>query len=128
MYNHRTHTKAAKITLMLVGWVIAICFMQNSALVTACQYQGLMQESPTTAFVDGTNNPTQEDAVGKPCDLTSKLFGSAKVNLEHLMVPLTLIALLIVAWISQLRPTYVSFTEPIVPKNRVHLTLCVFRE
>lgn len=128
MYNFRSQTKAARIALILVGWVFAICFMQNSALVEACQYQMApdVQGVSFTLNDDTSLNAVQE--ISEPCDLTAKLFSSAKVNFEHMMVPLTLIALLIIAWISQQRPAFISFTEPIVTKYRVHLTLCVFRE
>ncbi len=128
MKTLRSQTKAARITLILVGWVFAICFMQNSALVEACQYQAVSDTTETSPIAISDNSITSAKEMSEPCDLTAKLFSSAKVNLEHMMVPLTLIALLIIAWISQQRPAFISFTEPIVAKYRVHLTLCVFRE
>lgn len=111
----------ARITLLLVGWVFAICFMQNTSIISMCSFK----QPALTDTIQLTDNG---DGIQKQCDLTEKLLSSAKVNLDNMMVPMFLFIVVIVAWLVRSRPEAPSFTEPIVPKSRVHLTLCVFRE
>ncbi|NRB67163.1 MAG: hypothetical protein HRU48_07295 [Vibrio sp.] len=111
----------ARITLLLVGWVFAVCFMQNTSIISICSFK-------QSALTDTTQLTDNSDGIQKQCDLTEKLLSSAKVNLDNLMVPMFLFIVVIVAWLVRTRPEAPSFTEPIVPKPRVHLTLCVFRE
>lgn len=66
--------------------------------------------------------------LSEPCDLTEKLLASGQLSLDHIMVFSFLIVLAIVTWLIQTRPAFSAFTEPILPKSRVHLRICVFRE
>lgn len=114
-------------TLFLVGWVFAICFMQNSSLFSVCSFKQSAFEPASVASITA-NADHKQDELTEPCDLTEKLLNSAKLNLEHLMVFSFVFALSILTWLGLTRPQAPSFTEPIVPKARVHLRLCVFRE
>lgn len=114
-------------TLFLVGWVFAICFMQNSSLYSVCSFKQSAFEPASVASITA-NADHKQDELTEPCDLTEKLLNSAKLNLEHLMVFSFVFALSILTWLGLTRPLAPSFTEPIVPKARVHLRLCVFRE
>ncbi|MCL9783431.1 hypothetical protein M9194_18555 [Vibrio sp. S4M6] len=111
----------ARITLLLVGWVFAICFLQNTSLISMCTFKQSALNENLKLKDDGTDLQEQ-------CDLTEKLLCSAKVNLDNTMVPMFWVFVIIVAWLVQVRPEASSFTEPIVPKSRVHVTLCIFRE
>ncbi|MCG9752873.1 hypothetical protein L1D54_20765 [Vibrio brasiliensis] len=106
---------------MLIGWVFAICLMQNSGLFSVCQFK-------QSVFANKAQITDQKSDIGEQCDLTEKLLNSAKVNLEHIVITSFIALLVIVAWLISTRPVAAQFTEPIVPKSRLHLTLCVFRE
>ncbi|MGD8117449.1 hypothetical protein [Vibrio sp. TRT 29B02] len=106
---------------MLIGWVFAICLLQNSGLLSVCQFK--------MSVLTDTAQVTQHSSdLGKQCDLTEKLLSSAKVNLEQFVFTTFITLLVIVAWSVSTRPAVAQFTEPIVPKTRRHLTFCVFRE
>ncbi|TMX35731.1 hypothetical protein [Vibrio sp. Hep-1b-8] len=106
---------------MLIGWVFAICLMQNSGLFSVCQFK-------QSVLANKAQITEQKSDIGEQCDLTEKLLNSAKVNLEHIVITSFIALLVIVAWLISTRPVAAQFTEPIVPKSRLHLTLCVFRE
>ncbi len=127
MIKQRHPIKTARITLLLVGWVCAICFMQNSAFFNVCAFKTAALSEQTKVMV-ASADVSEKAELGEQCDLTEKLLSSAKLNLEHLMVFSFILLLAIVAWLAQTRSQFASFTEPIVPKTRIHLTLCVFRE
>ncbi|MDC5705954.1 hypothetical protein OPW41_09010 [Vibrio europaeus] len=121
MFKNFATTQSAKITLVLIGWVFAICLTQNSGMLTVCEYK-------YASLADSTHVTDQSTDISKQCDLTEKLLGSAKVNLDHVVVSFFVALLVIVAWLVSTRQASPQFTEPIVPKSRLHLTFCVFRE
>lgn len=116
-----TQTQSARITLMLIGWVFAICLMQNSGLFSVCEFK-------TSVLASKAQLSQPKSDIGEQCDLTEKLLNSAKINLEHVIITTFITLLVIVAWLILPRSAVAQFTEPIVPKSRLHLTLCVFRE
>ncbi|MBY7968842.1 hypothetical protein KW445_04210 [Vibrio fluvialis] len=121
MIKRLKYAAMARITLLLVGWVFAICFMQNTSIISMCSFK-------QSVVTDTIQLSDISDDVQKQCELTEKLLSSAKVNLDNMMVPMFLLFVIIVAWLTRVRPETPSFTEPIIPKSRVHLILCVFRE
>lgn len=121
MLRNFAHGQSAKITLILIGWVFAICLMQNSGLLTVCEYK-------QAALSQSIQHGDHKSDLGKQCDLTEKLLSSAKVNLEHVVTSFFVTLLVVVAWLMTTRSVCPQFTEPILAKYRLHLTLCVFRE
>ncbi|TFH90327.1 hypothetical protein ELS82_17395 [Vibrio ouci] len=121
MLKHFATTKSAKITLMLIGWVFAICLSQNAGWQSVCEFK-------YSALADLAHISKSPSDIGEQCDLTEKLLSSAQVNLEHVVISIFVVALIVVAWFVLTRSATPQFTEPIVPRRRLHLTFCVFRE
>ncbi|MFM2587302.1 hypothetical protein [Vibrio sp. TBV020] len=109
------------ITLILIGWVFAICLSQNAGWQSVCEFK-------YSSLVDYSVDVSQPKELNKQCDLTEKLLSSAKASLEHVIITVFVIALVIVVWRILTPSVAPAFTEPIPPNNRLHLTFCVFRE
>jgi hypothetical protein len=62
------------------------------------------------------------------CELSEKLIQFAQQQLETLVVVLFVGIFALVVWRCCAFASKRQWTEPIVQKYRVHLTLCVFRE
>ncbi|MFB9216482.1 hypothetical protein [Vibrio sinaloensis] len=126
MMKPAKQSQSAKLTLLLVGWVFVVCLLQNSALFNVCSFKhSALDKGTAEAWV--MSGESRQD-LSEPCDLTEKLLASGQLSLDHIMVFSFLIVLAIVTWLIQTRPAFSAFTEPILPKSRVHLRICVFRE
>jgi hypothetical protein len=123
--RHSTSQIRAKWLLVLIGWVIVVCLMQNSGLVSSCAING---KQAATSFVDGEKAHDVKAKNANKCELSEKIVQFAKHHLELFIVILfigtTLVEVNRHGVFTQLR----QWTEPIVCKHRVHLTFCVFRE
>ncbi|MGR5426818.1 hypothetical protein ACPV5D_17360 [Vibrio harveyi] len=120
--------------LALIGWVIVVCLLKNSGLMFSCAMQ---YDSNTTSvvLVDGgrVNDVTKIERAdsghdtGK-CELSEKLIQFAQQQLETMVVVLFIGLFVLAVWRCCAFANQRQWTEPIIHKYRVHLTLCVFRE
>lgn len=101
-----------------VFWVIIVCLAKNSGLPIGCSGVSLNEDIMITQSAD-----TSED-----CDLSEQLLSAHQHQVDTQALIMFVFALVFIAWLLSTPQQYLSFTEPIVQKQRVHLRLCVFRE
>lgn len=114
--------------LALIGWVIVVCLMKNSGLMFSCAMQ---YDSSSTSVLIGDEVKIVKAEKGhdtSKCELSEKLIQFAQQQLETLVVVLFVGIFVLVVWRCCAFASKRQWTEPIVQKYRVHLTLCVFRE
>ncbi|MGR5137006.1 hypothetical protein [Vibrio jasicida] len=114
--------------LALIGWVIVVCLMKNSGLMFSCAMQ---YDSSSTSVLIGDEVKIVKAEKGhdtSKCELSEKLIQFAQQQLETLVVVLFVGIFALVVWRCCALASKRQWTEPIVQKYRVHLTLCVFRE
>ncbi|MGR5445553.1 hypothetical protein ACPV47_11670 [Vibrio jasicida] len=114
--------------LALIGWVIVVCLMKNSGLMFSCAMQ---YDSSSTSVLIGDEVKIVKAEKGhdtSKCELSEKLIQFAQQQLETLVVVLFVGIFALVVWRCYAFASKRQWTEPIVQKYRVHLTLCVFRE
>ncbi|WP_390502417.1 hypothetical protein [Vibrio harveyi] len=119
--------------LALIGWVIVVCLLKNSGLMFSCAMQ--YDSNTTSVLVDGgrVNDVTKIERAdsghdtGK-CELSEKLIQFAQQQLETMVVVLFIGLFVLAVWRCCTFANQRQWTEPIIHKYRVHLTLCVFRE
>ncbi|MCX2789122.1 hypothetical protein [Vibrio sp. Sgm 5] len=114
--------------LALIGWVIVVCLMKNSGLMFSCAMQ---YDSSSASVLIGDEVKTVKAEKGhdtSKCELSEKLIQFAQQQLETLVVVLFVGIFALVVWRCCAFASKRQWTEPIVQKYRVHLTLCVFRE
>ena len=114
--------------LALIGWVIVVCLMKNSGLMFSCAMQ---YDASSTSAVVGDEVKIVKAESGhdtSKCELSEKLIQFAQQQLETLVVVLFVGIFALVVWRCCAFANKRQWTEPIVPKYRVHITLCVFRE
>ncbi|MFK0573598.1 hypothetical protein [Endozoicomonas sp.] len=117
--------------ILLVCMVLAVCLWQRAGFGSTCP---LKADHFTSGFFFSSeaNHPDhQQDAsesTDTECELSNHLIQAKSQLIEPgiLLIPLLL---LILAWLcAGNRTTFPSLTEPIIPRRRHHLVLCVFRE
>lgn len=120
--------KNGKWLLALIGWVIVVCLMKNSGLMFDCPMQSEL--SAESILIDGEAKTVKtESGYGlDKCELSEKLIQFAQQQLETLVIALFVGFFTLVVWRGCAVASKRLWTEPIPPKYRVHLTLCVFRE
>ncbi|WP_045497069.1 hypothetical protein [Vibrio hyugaensis] len=114
--------------LALIGWVIVVCLMKNSGLMFSCAMQ--YDSSSASVFIGDEVKivKAEKGHDTSKCELSEKLIQFAQQQLETLVVVLFVGILALVVWRCCAFASIRQWTEPIVQKYRVHLTLCVFRE
>ncbi len=125
VYRYNSPQKQAKWLMALVGWVLAVCLIQNAGIVSSCPMKS--DYAGFAVVADETGQDVKAKGVTK-CELSEKLIQFAKHHLELfiaiLFVGITFIAVSRLGAFTQIK----QWTEPIPGKHRVHLTFCVFRE
>ncbi|MCS0341303.1 hypothetical protein ND975_03540 [Vibrio diabolicus] len=113
----RSQPKIAKWTLALVFWMVMVCLSQNSGFSKSCPKAHQIQSQ-------------QDESVNlsPSCDLSEKLVQAYQHQLDHILIPFFLFALIVALPMASTAIHYLEYTEPIPEKCRVHLKLCVFRE
>ncbi|MGR5211631.1 hypothetical protein ACPV4A_13850 [Vibrio rotiferianus] len=102
--------------------------MKNSGLMFSCAMQ---YDASSTSVVVGDEVKIVKAESGhdtSKCELSEKLIQFAQQQLETLVVVLFVGIFALVVWRCCAFASKRQWTEPIVQKYRVHLTLCVFRE
>ncbi|MCK6263403.1 hypothetical protein KP803_08940 [Vibrio sp. ZSDE26] len=122
--------KLARWSLAIVWWVVFVCVAQNSGFFQVCSV-GYSIESPTfskelVTVKTGSNSDTT--GVTQECELSKQLLNHYQHQVDDYPLMMFVFALLFIATLMSLPNNFASFTEPIVPKRRPHLILCVFRE
>lgn len=117
----RNRHKLAKWSFTLVWWVIFVCLAQNAGVFNLCSLNYSLEEQ----IISSGN---QKENVSEQCDLSEKLINAHFHQLDDAPLLMFIFALFIFAWFMPLPTHFAPFTEPIVHKRRIHLTLCVFRE
>lgn len=110
--------------------VLAVCLWQRAGLGSSCpikadQYHSAVLFSSDTGHHQDIFEPEFTDT---ECELSNHLIQaqSQLIELGALLAPLLL---LILAWFcTGSKVTFPSLTEPIIPRRKHHLMLCVFRE
>ena len=114
--------------LALIGWVIVVCLMKNSGLMFSCAMQ---YDASSTSAVVGDEVKIVKAESGhdtSKCELSEKLIQFAQQQLETMVVVLFIGLFVLAVWRCCAFANQRQWTEPIIHKYRVHLTLCVFRE
>ena len=118
----------ARQCILLVGMVLAVCLWQRAGLSSTCPINA---DHIASGFMSSLDSGIQQDipeAVDTECELSNHLIQAQLQLIEPgaLLVPLLL---LILAWLrTGNRITLPFLTEPILPRRRHHLVLCVFQE
>ncbi|EMI4393224.1 hypothetical protein V6473_003086 [Vibrio parahaemolyticus] len=123
-----TPQKRAKWLLAMIGWVIVVCLMQNSGLVSACSMSD--DQTLVSALSSNDAHAVKADKVKEPskCELSEKLIQFTQHQLEAFIVVLFIGIVLAAVWRCSAFVNARQWTEPIYDKHRIHLTFCVFRE
>ncbi|TON95800.1 hypothetical protein CGH47_07355 [Vibrio parahaemolyticus] len=100
----------------MIGWVIVVCLMQNSGLVSA-----LSSDDAHVVKADKVKEPSK-------CELSEKLIQFTQHQLEAFIVVLFIGIVLAAVWRCSAFVNARQWTELIYDKHRIHLTFCVFRE
>ncbi|MGF1718987.1 copper resistance protein [Vibrio kyushuensis] len=136
--------RLARWSLAIVWWVVFVCVAQNAGFFQVCSINysldtnGYSQETNGYAQVTPVSTPLntasslgaqQEDSnLTQECELSKQLLNAHQHQIDDYPLMMFIFALLFIALLMSLPGNFSSFTEPIVPKRRTHLTLCVFRE
>ncbi len=118
-------TTRAKLSLILVGWVVLLCLTKNIGVShAACPMQ--FEESQTVELV--LSGHTEAIEQSGHCELSGKLLQQPLSALDFL-APFTFVLIItILAWLRSLPNPLPYFTEPIVYPVRLHVRHSVFRE
>ncbi|MGR5165942.1 hypothetical protein ACPV5L_01925 [Vibrio astriarenae] len=116
------HNTKAKLSLILVGWVVLLCLAKNIGVThAACPLQ-----------IEGSHNVEiglgESSEVSEHCELSGKLLQQQLSQLELVILFSFAIILAVVAWLRVLSHATPRFTEPIAYPVRLHARHCVFRE
>ncbi|NAX29797.1 hypothetical protein CAG63_06885 [Vibrio sp. V37_P2S8PM304] len=114
-------TTSAYLSLLLAVMVVVLC-----AVKTTTAYQNAPQPSLSVNVDD--SHDTQAESSASPCKLTEKLLTQSLANLETLTPLLILIALLFSGAVQTQQVQRAAPSEFTVPKLRIHITHCIFRE
>lgn len=121
----------ARQSILLVCMVLAVCLWQRAGLGTTCPINAGHYSSGFlfTSEIDQLDHQKgATESTDTKCELSSHLI-QAQSQLIDLGILLAPLVLLILAWLcSGSQFTFRSLTEPIIPRQRHHLMLCVFRE
>ena len=118
----------ARQCLLLVAMVLAVCLWQRAGLGSTCPVQA---DHLASGFIVSFESGIQQDSSESDdteCELSNHLVQAQSQLIEFgaLFVPLLM---LILAWLcTGNRTTFPLLTEPIAPRRRHHLVLCVFQE
>ncbi|MGV2986783.1 hypothetical protein ACE1OE_03990 [Vibrio sp. E150_011] len=142
--REKSLSKKAKLALILTGWVLFVCLMQNSGLLQVCSHpnavepnQSLSSSKGAISEVSSANRDASliSPAASAPvkqasdeCSLSSKLLNFHTLDLDGLWL-ITLTVMLLTFGVCRVYyHSYRPFTEPIFSRYRIHLRLCTFHE
>lgn len=125
-------SQTARYTLLLVMAVIFVCSGQNFGFASACTLNSSSthedtQAKQTVTQHTVTDNSSTDSSEQGHCSLADHLLQMHQHSVDHAIVSLFVIVLALLIYAAFTKATPV-FTEPIAPRRRRHLTLCVFRE
>ncbi|MEJ2766406.1 hypothetical protein VV869_20835 [Photobacterium sp. MCCC 1A19761] len=124
-----TRYRSAQWALVLVMLVIFLCSSQRAGLLMACPLKAVAAEHTTDSHSSQKlpHHDGQSSDVLHSCDLTDHLLQIHQQSLGHALIYTITLLLLLPLFIGS--PFRVPLlTEPIPPRRRRHLILCVFRE
>ncbi|MDR9828112.1 hypothetical protein RCJ22_21200 [Vibrio sp. FNV 38] len=120
-----THITKAKLSLMLVGWVVLLCLTKNVGLAQAgCPLQFEARDNVVLIASDSSDASEQSGH----CDLSGQLLQHQQSQLDLLVVITFIFVAAFLAWLSAQSNPIPHFTEPIDYSIRLHVRHCVFRE
>lgn len=107
-----TPQKRAKWLLAMIGWVIVVCLMQNSGLVSACSMSD--DQTLVSALSSDDAHVVKADKVKEPskCELSEKLIQFAQHQLEAFIVVLFIGIVLAAVWRCSAFVNARQWTEP----------------
>ena len=114
----------AKHALFLVGWILCVCLAQNSGVSGFCNDLGNTGAIVENAQVSDDN----EVSTATKCELSQQLLSFNYLSIDDLALPLFILALAIILWLTSAPHYFPPHTEPIRLRRRLHLRLCVFLE
>lgn len=138
MPQQPTRHRSAQWSLLLVMLVVFLCAGQRAGLLLSCPFQVAAGEQAAAmdrlqgivASQQLQPSPAQSKQttdVQQSCDLTDHLLQLHQQSLGHALIFAVTLLLLLPQLIGS--PYRVPLlTEPVPPRRRRHLTLCVFRE
>ncbi|MEZ9232544.1 hypothetical protein AB4259_15820 [Vibrio amylolyticus] len=150
MNTPRHKYRLARWSLAIVWWVVFVCVAQNSGIFSVCQLsynlngseslqqsvqpssqqsaQSTVPASYQGSDLDVTTSQAQHSNLSEECELTKHLLNIHQHQVDDYPLIMFLVALFLLSLTVVGRDSYSSLTEPIVPKRRTHLRLCIFRE
>ncbi|WP_295893856.1 copper resistance protein [uncultured Vibrio sp.] len=132
MKTPRHKYKLARWSLAIVWWVVFVCVAQNSGIFQVCQlgYTSSSVSSGSVSYLEDSASLAQKEEGGftQECELSKQLLNAHQHQVDDYPLIMFIVALFILSMLVARPYSYSSFTEPIVPKRRTHLRLCVFRE
>ncbi|MEI8595853.1 hypothetical protein [Photobacterium sp. Hal280] len=112
--------------LLLTVWVVFVCLSKNTALLALCPNQSVEAVQIITAS-DMAGHEAAADA--SECELSEQLLQLKFQQLDTLfLIPILLLTLMLAGLFGAGCLSPPPSREPKVPKRRIHLTLCIFRE
>ncbi|MGB7996657.1 MAG: hypothetical protein WCF45_11095 [Photobacterium halotolerans] len=121
----RRHS-SAHWALLLTVWVVFVCLSKNTALLALCPNQPV---EAVQIFSASERAEPQASADSSECDLSEQLLQLKYQQLDTLfLIPILLLTLLLAGLLGAGCLSPPPSREPKVPKRRIHLTLCIFRE
>ncbi|MDO6707413.1 hypothetical protein [Photobacterium sp. 1_MG-2023] len=119
------HPTNARYALMLTLWVILVCLTKNLGLLSMCPNGGAAIQHVAMVQQDAK---TSEATSASECELSSQLVQMQWQQLDLFFLPVLGLLLLIAGLFGASRISPPPFREPKVPKRRLHLQFCTFRE
>ncbi len=118
----------ARQSILLVIMVLTVCLWQRAGLGATCPINTDPIASGYTLSGEADNQQNQPEITDTECELSNHLIQAQSQLIDPglLLIP---ILLLILAWPrAGISITFPFLTEPITPRRRHHLVLCVFQE
>ncbi|KDM93495.1 hypothetical protein [Photobacterium galatheae] len=110
---------------VLTAWVMFVCLTKNIGAVSLCPEQSVLHSQVKATETAEHEAPGAD--VGT-CELSSKLIQMKFQLHDFVFLPAVFLILLIAGLFGASRISPPCFREPKVPKRRIHLQLCTFRE
>ncbi|KKD00722.1 MULTISPECIES: hypothetical protein [Photobacterium] len=112
--------------LLLTVWVVFVCLSKNTAVLTLCPNQSV-EVVQILSLSDLAEHEATADS--SECDLSEQLLQLKFQQLDTLfLIPILLLTLMLAGLFGTGCLSPPPSRDPKVPKRRIHLTLCIFRE
>ncbi|WP_120511085.1 hypothetical protein [Photobacterium salinisoli] len=112
--------------LLLTVWVVFVCLSKNTAVLALCPYQPV---EAVQIFSASDMAEPEAQASSSDCDLSEQLLQLKYQQLDtFFLIPILLLTLMLAGLLGAGCPSPPLCRDPKVPKRRIHLTLCIFRE